>query len=110
VGKKRFLPAKSVRSTESLPADGPLAAVDTSSAFLELRLVVSTGSGANRRTFFELSSIGTGWNRLVEGGVSDIVLAFLSLGEAVPNHSIVGKNWTHSNARETRNGDRCSCL
>ena len=73
VGKKRFLPAKSVRSTASLPAGVPPADLDTSLAILELRVVVSTGSGANRRTFFEVSSIGTGWNRLVEGGVSDIV-------------------------------------
>jgi hypothetical protein len=73
VGNKRFLPAKPVRSTESLPADGRLAAVDTSSTFLELRVVVSTGSGANLRTFFELSSVGTGWKRRDKGGVSDIV-------------------------------------
>jgi hypothetical protein len=37
-------------------------------SILLLRVVVSTGSGANRRTFLAVSSTGMAWNRLVGGG------------------------------------------
>lgn len=35
---------------------------------LLLRVVVSTGSGTNRRTFLALSSIGMAWKRIGAGG------------------------------------------
>ena len=96
VGKKRFLPAESVRSfAVSLAACARWEAVDTSSVFLELLAVVSSGSGTNRRACFETSSIGTGWKRLDEGGASDIVPDTFS---RLPNHSVTGDKRTHSNA------------
>ena len=77
VGRKRlvFFSAKSVRSPGA-----PLAPFGRFSSFLScllLRIVVSTGSGANRRTFFTDSSIGVDWKCLLEGAgdVSVIVPA-----------------------------------
>lgn len=59
--KRRFPVAESFFSTAvSLPP--------CLLSFLLLRAVVSKGSGANRRTFFTVSSTGTAWKRLVGGG------------------------------------------
>jgi hypothetical protein len=46
---------------------------------LLLRVVVSTGSGANRRTFLVVSSMGMAWKRLEAGGgeVSGMLIAEL---------------------------------
>lgn len=64
-------------------ASFPLSAADvatfstlSTSSFLLLRLVVSTGSGANRRLFLTVVSTGVGVNRLDDGGgeVSGIFL------------------------------------
>jgi hypothetical protein len=53
----------------------PASSVFWTSSFLLLRVVVSTGSIANRRTFFTVVSTGVGENRLEVGGgdVSAIV-------------------------------------
>jgi hypothetical protein len=66
--KRRFTP-KSFRST-------PTSSAFWTSSFLLLRAVVSTGSTANRRTFFTVVSTGVGENRLEVGGgdVSVIVV------------------------------------
>ena len=55
---------KSVRST-------PDSSVFWTSSFLLLRVVVSTGSGANRRTFLTVVSTGVGVKRLEVGGGDD---------------------------------------
>jgi hypothetical protein len=69
-GTKRLFPAKSFLSTPDSSATCPL-------CLLLLRAVVSTGSGANRRTFLTVSSTGTAWKRLAVGcgDVSGIVCA-----------------------------------
>jgi hypothetical protein len=68
-GTKRRFVAKSFFSVE-------LSFSFWSLTFLLLREVVSTGSGANRRTFFTVVSTGMGEKRLEVGGgdVSDIVI------------------------------------
>jgi hypothetical protein len=68
-GKKRRFGAKSFFSTPSFCEGFP-------SSFLLLRVMVSTGSGANRRTFFVVVSTGVGANRLPDGGgdVSDMMV------------------------------------
>lgn len=71
IGRKRFF-AKSLRSTaESLTAAEQLPPF--LSCCLLLLVVVSTGSGANLRTFLTLSSIGVGWKRREGGGEDDIL-------------------------------------
>jgi hypothetical protein len=68
-GKKRRFVAKSLFSVEA-------AFSFWTSSFLLLRVIVSTGSGANRRTFFTVVSRAIGEKRLEVGGgdVSDIVI------------------------------------
>jgi hypothetical protein len=68
-GTKRRFPAKSLFST-------PISVVFCTSSFLLHRVVVSTGSTANRRTLFTVVSTGVGENRLEVGGgdVSAIVV------------------------------------
>ena len=109
--------ATSFRST-------PTSSVFCTSSFLPLRVVFSTGSTGNRRTFVTVVSTGVGVNRLEVGGgdVSGILVPALELMMRIESCApfsigVFVNNLTHSSGKEGRACDqkygvlpRCSCV